>query len=75
MKRLLIGLAATGLFGGALACDLQQDTSADASPNMSKAPVAVACSGDNCGAKPASPTSKKATAKKTTVKPVVLALP
>jgi hypothetical protein len=75
MKRLLIGLAAAGLFGGALACDLQQDTSADASPNMSKAPVAVACSGDNCSAKPASPTSKKAAAKKTTVKPVVLALP
>lgn len=75
MRKVLIGLAAATLFGGAssvLACDAQQDASADAATMaMSQgAPAVSACEGKSCNAKPVPPTSKAKAAK---AKPVVVA--
>lgn len=75
MKKLLIGLAVTGLLtsaGALLARDLQADASADASTMaMSQgAPAPPVCQGKACDAKPV-PLASKAKGKAT--KPVVVA--
>jgi hypothetical protein len=53
MKKLLIGLAAAGLFSGAgiaLACDYQNDASVNVTPMSKAAPVVIACEGSGCPA-------------------------
>jgi hypothetical protein len=67
-KALMSGLAAAGLFGitgSVVACDAQQDASADgATMAMSKgAPAVITCEGKSCNAKPETLPSKSKSAK------------
>ena len=76
MKKLLIGLAAAGLFSGAgiaLACDYQNDASVNVTPMSKVAPIVIACDGGGCPAPRAIAKTKRAKHMKAD-KPAVVAV-